>query len=49
MSGLHTFVMDISSLNVGPENFKGIPPTATPPAGWVADPAIAAFSRPPSR
>ena len=45
MSGLHTFVMDISSLNVGPENFKGVPPKATPPAGWVADPAIAAFSR----
>jgi Tol biopolymer transport system component len=45
MSGLHTFVMDISALNLGPENFKGVPPKATPPAGWVADPAIAAFSQ----
>ena len=49
MSGLHTFVMDISSLNVGPENFKGVPPKATPPAGWVADPALAAFARQPAK
>jgi TolB protein len=32
MSDLYTHVMDISSLNLGPENFKGVPPKATPPA-----------------
>jgi dipeptidyl aminopeptidase/acylaminoacyl peptidase len=46
MSGLFTYVMDVSSLGVGPDKYKGsIPPTAKPPAGWVPDPAIAAFSR----
>jgi TolB protein len=46
MSGLHTFVMDISSLKVGPENYKGgIPETAARPAGWVEDPDIADFPR----
>lgn len=46
MSGLHTWVMDVSSLNVGPDQYKGsIPAKATPPAGWVPDPAIAAFER----
>ena len=41
MSNIHTFVMDISSLNVGPENFKGsIPPRAKRPAGWVEDPGL---------
>jgi len=34
MSDLYTHVMDISSLNVGPENFKGVPATSSPPAGW---------------
>ncbi|MCL4721008.1 MAG: PD40 domain-containing protein [Gammaproteobacteria bacterium] len=34
MSDLFTHVMDISSLNVGPENFKGVPASANPPAGW---------------
>jgi len=44
MSDIHTFVMDISSLNVGPENFKGsIPPRAKRPAGWVEDPALKEF------
>jgi len=41
MSNIHTFVMDISSLNVGPENFKGsIPPRAKRPPGWVEDPGL---------
>jgi Tol biopolymer transport system component len=44
MSELRTFVMDISSLNVGPENFKGsIPPRAARPPGWVEDPDLKAF------
>ncbi len=44
MSDLYTHVMDISSLNVGPENFKGsIPPRAERPAGWVEDPGLAEF------
>jgi len=34
MSDLYTHVMDISSLNVGPENFKGVPPKSEAPAGW---------------
>jgi Tol biopolymer transport system component len=46
MSGLYTYVMDISSLNVGPENFKGrIPPKAKPPKGWVPDPGLAEFKK----
>lgn len=48
-SGLWTYVMDISSLNIGPENFKGsIPAKAERPAGWVEDPDIAAFSKRPA-
>ncbi len=44
MSNLRTVVMDISSLNVGPENFKGsIPPRAARPPGWVEDPALKEF------
>jgi hypothetical protein len=31
MSGLYTYVMDVSSLNLGPENYQGIP-DITPPA-----------------
>ena len=31
MSGLYTYVMDVSSLNLGPENYRGIP-DITPPA-----------------
>jgi Tol biopolymer transport system component len=45
MAGLHTYVMDISSLNVGPKQYKGVPEKATPPAGWVPDPDLAAFER----
>ena len=49
MSGLYTWVMDISSLNVGPEHFKGrIPPRAKPPKGWIPDPDLAAFKRKPA-
>jgi hypothetical protein len=45
MSELYTYVMDISSLRVGPENYQGsIPAKAARPAGWVEDPDIAAFS-----
>lgn len=44
MSNLRTYVMDISSLNVGPENFKGsIPERAARPPGWVEDPALAEY------
>jgi Tol biopolymer transport system component len=50
MSGIYTHVMDISSLDVGPENFKGsIPPKAEPPAGWIADPDLAAFTKKPEK
>jgi TolB protein len=31
MSGLYTYVMDVSSLNLGPENYNGLP-DITPPA-----------------
>jgi Tol biopolymer transport system component len=34
MSDLYTYVMDVSSLNLGPENFKGVPAKSTPPPGW---------------
>lgn len=34
MSDLYTYVMDISSLNIGPENFNGVPAKAEAPAGW---------------
>ncbi len=48
MSGIYTHVMDVSSLGVGPENYKGsIPAKAEPPAGWVPDPALAAFNERP--
>lgn len=44
MSEIYTFVMDISSLNVGPEHFTGsIPPRAARPAGWVEDPGLAEY------
>lgn len=36
---LYSYVMDVSSLNLGPENFKGVPPTSKPPKGWVENPA----------
>lgn len=35
---LYSYVMDVSSLNLGPENYTGVPPKAKPPAGWQADP-----------
>ncbi|MDH4021684.1 MAG: hypothetical protein OEW88_05360 [Gammaproteobacteria bacterium] len=34
MSDLYTHVMDISSLNIGPENYQGVPPKSEAPAGW---------------
>ncbi len=40
---LYSYVMDVSSLNLGPENYTGIPPKATPPAGWTPDPDFAAW------
>ncbi len=43
MAGLYSFVMDVSSLNVGPENYQSVPPKAEPPAGWQPDPAFAAW------
>ncbi|MAF83978.1 MAG: hypothetical protein CL797_07750 [Chromatiales bacterium] len=36
---LYSHVMDVSSLNLGPENYKGVPPKSKPPAGWVENPA----------
>lgn len=41
MSDLYTYVMDISSLNIGPEQFTSVPPTTTPPEGWQAPAAVA--------
>lgn len=40
---LYSYVMDVSSLNLGPENYKRVPPTARPPAGWKPDPDFAAW------
>jgi Tol biopolymer transport system component len=46
VEGLNLYVMDVSSLNVGPEHFKGsIPAKAVPPEGWTPDPDLAAFER----
>jgi Tol biopolymer transport system component len=36
---LYSYVMDVSSLNLGPENYRGVPATSRPPAGWVENPA----------
>lgn len=36
---LYSYVMDVSSLNLGPENYRGVPPKSTPPTGWVENPA----------
>ena len=36
---LYSYVMDVSSLDLGPENYKGVPPKSKPPAGWVENPA----------
>jgi hypothetical protein len=35
--------MNTTSLNVGPENYRGVPPKAEPPAGWQPDPDFAAW------
>jgi Tol biopolymer transport system component len=40
---LYSYVMDVSSLDVGPANYKGVPPKAEPPAGWRPDPDFAAW------
>lgn len=40
---LYTYVMDVSSLDLGPGHYQGVPPKATPPAGWQPDPAMAAW------
>jgi len=40
---LFTYVMDVSSLNLGPEKYKGVPPKAKPPAGWQPDPDFTAW------
>ena len=40
---LFSYVMDVSSLNVGPEHYKGVPPKAEPPPGWQPDPDMAAW------
>lgn len=40
---LYSYVMDVSSLNVGPNNYKGVPPKAEPLAGWQPDPDFAAW------
>jgi hypothetical protein len=40
---LYSYVMDVSSLNIGPENYKGVPDKANPPAGWEPDPDFIAW------
>lgn len=40
---LYSYVMDVSSLNLGPENYQGVPPKSVPPAGWEPDPDFAAW------
>jgi TolB protein len=40
---LYSYVMDVSSLNLGPENYTGVPPKAEPPTGWAPDPDFAAW------
>ncbi len=40
---LYSYVMDVSSLNLGPENYQGVPPKAKPPAGWQPDPDFSAW------
>ncbi len=35
---LYSYVMDVTSLNIGPENYTAIPPKSKPPAGWVENP-----------
>jgi len=40
---LYSYVMDVSSLKLGPENYRGVPPKSEPPAGWQPDPDFAAW------
>lgn len=40
---LYSYVMDVSSLQLGPENYRGVPPKSKPPAGWQPDPDFAAW------
>jgi Tol biopolymer transport system component len=35
MAGLKLYVLDVSSLHLGPEYAKAFPPRAAPPPGWV--------------
>jgi len=46
---LYSWVMDVASLNLGPENYRGVPPRAEPPPGWQPDPAMAAWQDRPRR
>lgn len=41
MSNLYTYVMDVSSLGIGPENWTGEVPGITPPEGAVIEPVAA--------
>jgi len=36
---LYSYVMDVSSLNLGPENYKGVPQKSKAPKGWLENPA----------
>ncbi len=40
---MYSYVMDVSSLNLGPENYQGVPARAEPPAGWEPDPDYSAW------
>lgn len=40
---LYTYVMDVSSLDLGPEHFRGVPAKSKPPEGWQPDPDFAAW------
>ena len=36
---LYSHIMDVLSLNLGPENYKGVPLKSKLPLGWVENPA----------
>jgi|TARA_Y100000310_G_scaffold253669_1_gene260566 WD40 repeat protein len=36
---MYSYVMDVSSLNLGTENYSGVPAKSKPPTGWVENPA----------
>ena len=42
MSNLFTYVMDVSSLGIGPDKWTGSVPGITPPEGWMPEPEKAA-------